>query len=700
MESPQIAAARDSAVETVVRQDAQSEGDPHATRILALIDRMQISQQETHLVKPTSGRTIEETDTETLATTGPVEKDEAVACASKENMDCLKAEARTAVKVATEHIGAETHPAVECIEEGTCSTMERSQEDAGATVERIEEMIRATEERTKCTQEETRATVERIKRIQEEIRATEERTKRLNAEIAIKQKRQEDIMHPLSKFGLPMIRFTRHGYPVSVDAASRPPAVTTNGVFNSLTDIRMADHPKYASRIWMYAPDWWREYRTGTAIMDRVKDVIADVLSTFSIDLSIMVRDAVLVKERRTDICIIWAFYDTCRIPIGLCEARVPVLRYDNRGQLESVDAQSKDNPLNDPNFLGRMHDNLRWLRSVYGVDVPFGIFSTYLQWRICWLDDEPSNAVAMATEDDVIHIRSADDRCASRIGDGQDLRHDTAGQMASVATDTAADPAVCRLRVSPVYDLRGNATLPAAERHRELLSMLASVLLKMSRAMSPHPSPSSIPSLYMKLHPTKLSWEALPSNYRLQRDQFVGQEVASFIVLQDLGHGTDGRALLAGDEQGRACVLKFAAAESRHVEPKEMFGAEAAAWRKLWDIHDVRIQALLGSVALVMPWVDILSEAQWDDAAIQDEVRAAVRAVAKKGMDHGDMVRRHVGHCPLKQGAMVFIDLTRAHSVPDPKLAEESMLQSLGLHDLSSASAPALTTESHRANH
>ena len=54
-------------------------------------------------------------------------------------------------------------------------------------------------------------------------------------------------------------------------------------------------------------------------------------------------------------------------------------------------------------NILGKVYDHLQHLQSIFRVDVPFAILTSYNEWRICWLDNEKSNDRASS---DAIHLQ------------------------------------------------------------------------------------------------------------------------------------------------------------------------------------------------------------------------------------------------------------------------------------------------------
>jgi len=41
---------------------------------------------------------------------------------------------------------------------------------------------------------------------------------------------------------------------------------------------------------------------------------------------------------------------------------------------------------VNNEIFAGQLYDYLRILRDIFGIDCPYGILSTYDEWRFCWL--------------------------------------------------------------------------------------------------------------------------------------------------------------------------------------------------------------------------------------------------------------------------------------------------------------------------
>lgn len=155
----------------------------------------------------------------------------------------------------------------------------------------------------------------------------------------------------------------------------------------------------------------------------------------------------------------------------------------------------------------------------------------------------------------------------------------------------------------------------------------------------------------------------------------------SSFLLLRDLGHGTDGRVWHACGMRGEgSCAIKFL----HQPDNKVALERECGHWTQL-EPGKARVVRLGGKEALLMPLVHFVPYADWT----QEHHSAAKKAVANcvsKGLEHTDFKPRHVGFTSLSRAngktlRAMLIDLTRMAAVPhnDPAAIlrmEQALLQ------------------------
>ena len=109
----------------------------------------------------------------------------------------------------------------------------------------------------------------------------------------------------------------------------------------------------------------------------QVERVIIDVLESLGIRGEVTIRAEVEVMRNRPDFMLILVNDH----PIGTIESKQPGIV-----------------AMHHPNILGEVYDQLTHLSSIFKVDNPFAILTSYEEWRICWLNNEASNTIAAST--------------------------------------------------------------------------------------------------------------------------------------------------------------------------------------------------------------------------------------------------------------------------------------------------------------
>ena len=118
---------------------------------------------------------------------------------------------------------------------------------------------------------------------------------------------------------------------------------------------------------------------------------------------------------------------------------------------------------------------------------------------------------------------------------------------------------------------------------------------------------------------------------------------------------------------------LKFPSREStRDLKDLEN---EASAWKNIYGVK-AHARTIGGENVIVMPYVHIFSESDWNDKAMMQVALDGCEHFAAKGYKHHDLKRRHVGKA-LIEGKLraIFIDLSyvkKINSKDKDKVMEE----------------------------
>ena len=271
-----------------------------------------------------------------------------------------------------------------------------------------------------------------------------------------------------------------------------------------------------------------------------VKAVLLDVLDALDIREEVTIRMEVEVMRNRPDFMVIVVNGH----PIGTIEGKQP-----------------GDTAMHHPNILGEVYDQLQHLQSVFGVDVPFAILTSYNEWRVCWLNDDKSKERASSAK-----IPQQDPYCTPT----------KPKQDANNSKDSPPTPEMppTPSRMNPVGSIQeaddssdAVATVGKDDKPRtfcgtqvvkwddmQLPLILASVIKKMMLARQ------GTSPLVLRLANEEISaWKKAPEWNSLNFSLSISTRVKNFFIWEDLGRGADGRAfLVSGGTKGAVGVLKF----------------------------------------------------------------------------------------------------------------------------------------------
>ena len=179
----------------------------------------------------------------------------------------------------------------------------------------------------------------------------------------------------------------------------------------------------------------------------------------------------------------------------------------------------------------------------------------------------------------------------------------------------------------------------------------------------------------FARVNEKGMVWANLPSDFVIDYWSFPTMGSQSFYLLRNLGRGSSGRAFLACNSAGKACVAKFflldldtlhrqeGTAEARRKERDRLLEekkrdaeAEMKYWAGLYgDKYKVQVRKLHDHWCLMLPYFEpVRNEARI--AALPD-IRNILEKCKKKGLQYNndDLRWRHVG---IRNGEICLFDL------------------------------------------
>ena len=226
-------------------------------------------------------------------------------------------------------------------------------------------------------------------------------------------------------------------------------------------------------------------------------------------------------------------------------------------------------------------------LHSIFRVTTPFAILTSYDQWRICWLDNDDSNALAATSKlDQLARYRTptkGEDTAKEKVGNERDQGiDDHAGnvELGNKPPSPTPPPTPSRAKGTlglqdvdqdgiddeEAVDTTGRTfcgTIVMPWNHQALPVLLASVIQKMMRARQ-----LPEPTVLRLANATTSTWKEAPSFGDLRFNLCISPSVSNFFLWEDLGHGADGKAfLVSGGTKGAVGVLKFFYSDEKDKE-------------------------------------------------------------------------------------------------------------------------------------
>ena len=423
------------------------------------------------------------------------------------------------------------------------------------------------------------------------------------------------------------------------------------------------------------------DYSTEADIERLACMVLEDIIQGLGVGEALSLRSQVTVLGGlRPDVYVLAVSMAGGTVPVGV-------------GEVKKSSAEAQQD-VDNGHALGQLAEYMSILRDQHGVEHVFGIISTYSRWRICWLPE--SEAVATSTTPPAAFRKAVEvldpveklcPRAPVELGvtpasprqSGGDARLNEPELLMEPEPELEPEPKAANtpltLHCSRIYGSDDPEIVPA----------LATALLKMLstpfRAPPPRAQPGSM-TTFVSSSSSTVARKAVPEGFTLKWGAVSANRATSFYLLESLGDGRDGQVRLAASTGGRVCVLKFL--KNGNDGGKASLAdaqKEAVLWKTVWGLHANSVM-LAGRPTVVMPYLAPIKNEEWNDEATCSLVVAAVGRMAKAGLHHDDLKRRHVGlflHDGVLEAA--FFDLSAVSAArPDNATARSRMLEALGL--------------------
>jgi len=358
----------------------------------------------------------------------------------------------------------------------------------------------------------------------------------------------------------------------------------------------------------------WQELKTTTgtklrhtaeaSVQSYVTAVLKDVVYEMGLNRSLTITAEVETFGLRPDAWVLTVM----GMPIGVIEVKNP-----------------GEKALTDERVAGELYDYMKRLSSFYGMQEAFGILTTYRKWRVCWMDDDASNALAqravcLANEGEPntpVRSNARGGRSSSPEATPSKKRakvhpldltlketsgsSDEESQEAGDVGEAAAQGGARSLCTSRVYNIEEDND------QKLLFRLLASAVWKMWESRHVQlldPFDRLNERTLLKFTRESFFWERIgKAGVKPQWDKVPTQGASSVFAVEDLGHGAEGRCWLVCTQKGLVAVLKFF-----REHDAEKACAAAHTEKRYWDeIYPdlgkiVKVEQWGGHWALVMP--------------------------------------------------------------------------------------------------
>jgi hypothetical protein len=346
----------------------------------------------------------------------------------------------------------------------------------------------------------------------------------------------------------------------------------------------------------------------------------------------------------------------------------------------------------------GQVFDYLKGVINM-GNATPFAVLTTYDRAVLAWIDSPTGNSAELLRkklsslgQTETVLPNSCPPKTATPVR----------GVQEKVTTKTSPDPAERQifLGLSVVQEEEGS-TIPDDEedqsdtemedsdiprivnyspvyKEKNIVPLLVLAIrcgIESSKARTRRQLPShgdSIGGECGMVHPDGLVWKRLPDSTTWNFQKV--PKLPTMFLWKDLGRGASGRAFLACDKKGNACVLKFFLFDDREVRrledeeerlakekyllarTKEKADLELERWKQVYPRYKdhVFVKKLNKLYALQMPYFNTIPTDQ--RSSMLEKVRKVLQRFSDLGFRYrdGDLRWRHVG-CDADNNCILF---------------------------------------------
>ena len=260
--------------------------------------------------------------------------------------------------------------------------------------------------------------------------------------------------------------------------------------------------------------------------------------------------------------------------------------------EINSPGSLSPSNDANLPTLYGQMYDYLFCLKRTYGIKKPYGMISTYEEFRIFWLDDDENKVP---------------DR---------------------------------KFFMSNLFSIRN-------DHHTLTVERIASALMHGFESQTSNCKPKmELTGFFPVMTPKGMRWSKFDKPLR---NLFPERNTKNFFLLRRFQTGADGEAYHVSSASGCQAVVKFLHDNGQRSENNSCLMKEKHHWNHINGIESPRLIQLKEKNALLMPYLEPLSETEKKEfmqsgSNVYHQVIDLINGCTLKGYYQTDASWRHIG--------------------------------------------------------
>eukprot|EP01114_Cavostelium_apophysatum_P013712 TRINITY_DN3382_c0_g1_i2.p1 TRINITY_DN3382_c0_g1~~TRINITY_DN3382_c0_g1_i2.p1 ORF type:complete len:457 (-),score=87.95 TRINITY_DN3382_c0_g1_i2:34-1404(-) len=355
--------------------------------------------------------------------------------------------------------------------------------------------------------------------------------------------------------------------------------------------------------------DWTSEFN----IQVYVERCLTDLVQAMNLPEQLVLKSQMSLVSIRPDI---W-FVEVGRRPVGVVEVKVPV---------SSI--------LEKPSVHGQIYDYLMALREYFGIKDPFGIVTTYEEWRVCWLPASTNIAITEPPPN------------APKISASLDLSGDDVQLLATAQPIKSSKIKVKEGKKSAETETRevhGSRIYKFDD--KQIFHVLGSAIIKMLQSDRKQVNLFSKDQAYILTTKTGFVWSHLPDAITPRfTEANLKINSSKFYLIRDLGSGVSGKVWLAMTKSGEVGALKLCTATDAKREEK--------IWNRYQPEFKVKfLSSVAGGGGLFMPYLAPVQESEMK--GLHPEIKLAIEKFLEAGHVHTDMKPEHLGKYRHKDGTV-----------------------------------------------